>query len=105
VILVVAWMVVGLVRLALARRREYLADAGAVELTKNPDALVSALQKITRAPAFTELPSEIRAMCIEAPHRRGDLFSTHPAMEKRVAALVEFAGARPLSPAATPHPS
>jgi heat shock protein HtpX len=103
IIMAVAWFVVVLVRLALSRRREYLADAGAVELTKNPDALVSALQKISGNPAFQNVPSEIRAMCIEAPHRKGDLFSTHPAMDRRIGALVEFAGARVRPQPATPE--
>ena len=43
-IVAVSWALAVVIRLSLSRTREYLADAGAVELTKNPDALISALQ-------------------------------------------------------------
>ena len=42
----VAWLLSVVIRLALSRKREYLADAGSVELTKDPDAMISALRKI-----------------------------------------------------------
>ena len=48
------------IRFALSRKREYLADAGAVELTKNPDAMISALQKIS-GNAAVQAPSEVVA--------------------------------------------
>src|SRR5712692_1261456 len=46
VLIAVAWILSIVIRFALSRRREYLADAGSVELTKNPDAMISALRKI-----------------------------------------------------------
>ena len=45
-LIALAWFLSVVIRFALSRRREYLADAGAVELTKNPDAMISALRKI-----------------------------------------------------------
>ncbi len=42
----VAWLLSVVIRFALSRKREYLADAGSVELTKDPDAMISALRKI-----------------------------------------------------------
>src|SRR6478735_1206666 len=45
-IIVVVWILSIVIRFALSRQREYLADAGSVELTKNPDAMISALRKI-----------------------------------------------------------
>ena len=46
VLIAVAWMLSIVIRFSLSRKREYLADAGSVELTKNPDAMISALRKI-----------------------------------------------------------
>jgi heat shock protein HtpX len=81
-----------MIRLALSRSREYLADAGAVELTKNPDAMISALRKIDGNGEIDEAPSGVMEMCIDNP-RSGfaDLFSTHPSMEDRIKALTRFA--------------
>ena len=45
-LIVVAWILSVVIRFALSRQREYLADSGSVELTKNPDAMISALRKI-----------------------------------------------------------
>ncbi|MCF6286925.1 MAG: M48 family metalloprotease [Candidatus Hydrogenedentes bacterium] len=71
-----------------------LTDAGAVQLTKNPDAMIRALQKISGR-AKLDAPAEVREMAFENP-RVGisDMFATHPPIEKRIAALVEFAGGR-----------
>jgi heat shock protein HtpX len=46
VLIALAWLLSIMIRFALSRSREYLADAGSVELTKNPDAMISALRKI-----------------------------------------------------------
>jgi heat shock protein HtpX len=81
-------------RLALSRRREFLADAGAVELTKNPDALVSALRKIDGRSEIAGSPSSVMEMAIASGEGQfADLFSTHPSLEKRIDALQRFAGA------------
>lgn len=93
VILVVAWFLAVLIRFSLSRSREYLADAGAVELTKNPDAMISALLKISGRADIDGVPSGIMDMCIENdPNDFGDIFSTHPSIAKRVQALQAYAG-------------
>lgn len=82
------------IRFSLSRRREFLADAGAVELTKNPDAMISALRKIA-GNANVQAPSEVREMFIENPHSDfAGIFATHPPIEHRIEALVRFAGGR-----------
>lgn len=93
-IILITWGVSTLIRLALSRSREYLADAGSAELTKNPDALIHALRKI-EANARFDVPSRMEAFFIENPvaERVSGLFSTHPAIADRVEALERFAGA------------
>ncbi|MDZ4693333.1 M48 family metallopeptidase [Terricaulis sp.] len=94
VIIAIAYALAIVIRFALSRRREYLADAGAVELTKNPDAMISALQKIS-GNAHVEAPSEVREMFIENPHSDfASIFATHPPIAKRIEALAKFAGGR-----------
>jgi heat shock protein HtpX len=92
-ILVLAWFLSVVIRFALSRSREYLADAGAVELTKNPDAMISALLKISGRADIPGVPSGIMDMCIENdPDDFGDIFATHPSIIKRVQALQAYAG-------------
>jgi heat shock protein HtpX len=93
-IILITWGVSTLIRLALSRSREFLADAGSAELTKNPDALVRALRKIeTRA--SLDVPSRMEAFFIENPvaERVSGLFATHPSVDARVEALKRYAGA------------
>lgn len=102
VIIAIAYALAIVIRFALSRRREYLADAGAVELTKNPDAMISALQKIS-GNAAVEAPAEVREMFIENPHADfTSLFATHPPIAKRIEALAKFAGGRIAAPVAAP---
>jgi len=94
VIIAIAYALAIVIRFALSRRREYLADAGAVELTKNPDAMITALQKIS-GNAHVQAPSEVREMFIENPHSEfASIFATHPPIQKRIEALAKFAGGR-----------
>jgi len=94
-ILLVTWLLAAVVRFSLSRSREYLADAGAVELTKNPDAMISALLKIAGKADLDQVPSGVMDMCFENdPDDFGDVFSTHPSVAKRVQALVQAAGGR-----------
>ena len=79
-----------LMQLAVSRRREYLADATAVQFTRNPDGLISALIKISSDPNELKNASKSTAhMYISSPFRskKTNLFSTHPATEDRIEAL------------------
>jgi heat shock protein HtpX len=88
-----AWILSVLIRLALSRSREFLADAGAVELTKNPDAMISALRKIEGRGEIEGATSAVMEMCVDNPREEfADLFATHPSVDQRVAALIKFAG-------------
>ncbi|CAN7409841.1 M48 family metallopeptidase [Bosea sp. LjRoot9] len=103
-VIAISWLLAVLIRLSLSRAREYLADAGAVELTKNPDAMISALLKIAGRADIDGVPSGVMDMCFENdPDDFADLFSTHPSITKRVQALVETAGGRvPMMPPQPP---
>jgi heat shock protein HtpX len=92
-LIVLAWFLSLVVRFALSRSREFLADAGSVELTKNPDAMISALRKIENRGELDGATSAVMEMCVDNP-REGfaDLFATHPSIDARVRALVKFAG-------------
>ena len=92
-LIVVAWILSIVIRFALSRQREYLADAGSVELTKNPDAMISALRKIEGRGELARANSAVMEMCIDNPRTDfADLFATHPSIEARVEALVKYAG-------------
>jgi heat shock protein HtpX len=104
-LIVVAWILSIVIRFALSRKREYLADAGSVELTKNPDAMISALRKIEGRGELEGATSGVMEMCIDNP-RTGfsNVFDTHPPVDARVAALVKFAGGHDPGPIALPEP-
>ena len=105
VMIAIAYALAIVIRFALSRRREYLADAGSVELTKNPDAMISALQKISGHAAINA-PSEVREMFIENPHADfTSVFATHPPIEKRIEALVKYAGGHIASPVMAAAPA
>jgi heat shock protein HtpX len=103
VLIAVAWLLSVLIRFALSRRREYLADAGSVELTKNPDAMISALRKIEGRGDLEGANSAVMEMCIDNP--RSDftnIFDTHPSVAARIEALVKYAGGHDPGPIALP---
>ncbi len=102
-LIALAWLLSQLVRLALSRSRELLADAGSVELTKNPDAMISALRKIENRGELPGATSAVMELCVDNP-REGfaDLFATHPSVEARVRALVKYAGGHDPGPLALP---
>ncbi|MCZ9719860.1 zinc metalloprotease HtpX [Lactobacillus mulieris] len=78
-----------LINLALSRNREYLADAGSVELTRNPHGLISALKKIESGQPMENVSSSSRALYIEDPVKKehGSLFDTHPPTSERIKRL------------------
>lgn len=86
-----------LLALAISRQREYLADASSAEITRNPLALISALEKIRNAVMPTAaINNGVAHMCIADPRGSlieeksgfaADLLATHPPMEKRILAL------------------
>jgi heat shock protein HtpX len=104
-IIAVVWILSVVIRFALSRQREYLADAGSVELTKNPDAMISALRKIEGRSEIPGANSAVMEMCIDNP-RVGfsNVFDTHPPVEARVEALVKFAGGHDPGPLALEAP-
>src|SRR6476469_8905866 len=104
-IIVVVWILSIVIRFALSRQREYLADAGSVELTKNPDAMISALRKIEGRGELASANSAVMEMCIDNP-RQGfaDLFATHPSVGSRIEALVKYAGGHDPGPIALDAP-
>lgn len=86
-----------LMQLALSRRREYLADASAVELTRNPDGLISALEKLdsdshqlktaNNSTAHMYIVNPFKSNLKNGKKRKSSLFSTHPSIEDRIAAI------------------
>ncbi|MGE5412672.1 MAG: M48 family metallopeptidase, partial [Syntrophomonadaceae bacterium] len=97
---ILAPIIAQIVSLAVSRQREYLADASGAELTRNPLALASALEKIAAAVEPTpSIKQGIAHLCIEDPRGGTDadrqgwfsgLFSTHPPVAKRIALLKEM---------------
>ena len=82
------------IRMMLSRTREFVADAGAVELTKNPDAMISALRKVEGRSSLKG-PDEVQQLFLDnQPDGVGleGLFASHPPIQKRIDALVKFGG-------------
>lgn len=86
-----------LMQLALSRRREFLADSTAIEFTRNPDGLISALKKLDSDPdelktannatAYMYIVSPFKANVNGKEKRKTSLFSTHPSIDDRIEAL------------------
>ena len=85
-----------IVQMAISRTREYGADALGAEISGNPRALASALAKIAgpakAKPPQAALANPSTAQLYIVPVGVSEIFSTHPATEKRIAALEDMAG-------------
>lgn len=82
-------------QMALSRNREYLADAGAVELTRNPYGMISALEKLKTAQPMKDVPPSSSGLYISDPElnsrqRISHLFDTHPPLDERIKRLEEM---------------
>ena len=92
VFLLLAPVVATIVRLTLSRNREFLADATAVELTRNPEGLIAALEKISgRAEMIERVDSASQSLWFSSPLKadRGKtgMFDTHPSIDARIERL------------------
>lgn len=96
VLAIIGYAITILMKLAISRKREYMADAGSVEMTKNPQALASALRKISKDPLIEAIEqNDVAQLFIENPMKKGasflnELFATHPPIEKRIAFLEQL---------------
>jgi heat shock protein HtpX len=100
--LLLGYLIYPLIRLAISRKREYLADAGSVELTKDNQAMISALQKIAGHSAVPSANKNIAMFFIESPSvkdeevmgmkkkTRSSLRDTHPSIDERISVLQHF---------------
>lgn len=87
-----AYVVSLLIRFSISRKREYMADAGAAEMTKNPAALANALRKIADDPRIEAVErKDVAQLFIENPQGEANwlerMFATHPPMLERIAYL------------------
>ena len=106
VLIVVVLGIIGMIlssffRFTLSRKREYLADAGAAEMTKKPLALASALKKISKDPWIEAVKrDDVAQMFIDHPTKKKDrkslstffngIFATHPPIKERIQVLEQF---------------
>jgi heat shock protein HtpX len=93
----VAYLISLVLRFAISRAREYMADAGSAEMTRKPYALASALRKISADPLIEAVKSrDVSQMFIENPQLTGKgfsidkVFATHPPIEERIVLLEQF---------------
>jgi len=98
VVTAVCYLLSMLLRFGISRSREYLADAGAADMTRKPHALASALKKIDADPYIEAVENrDVAQLFIDnpKPSKHGfswdNLFATHPPIEKRIELLEQFA--------------
>jgi heat shock protein HtpX len=98
VLTAIAYLLSLLMRFGISRQREYLADAGAADMTRNPQALAAALRKISQDPLIEAVESrDVAQLFIQNPKPSAhasaswdNMFATHPPIEKRIALLEQF---------------
>ena len=101
-LIVISPLISRMLAMAVSRQREYLADATAVEFTRNPLSLAKALEKIrdagmpfqkaTRGTAHLFFTNPLRRRVDERDGRLADLFSSHPPIARRIMLLYQMAG-------------
>lgn len=94
VLLILSPIIAKLIQLAVSRQREYLADSSASLLTRYPDGLARALEKISAGPALATAGHATAHLFIANPFKTRsltNLFSTHPPIEERIRRLRETA--------------
>ncbi|RPI07029.1 MAG: hypothetical protein EHM64_00625 [Ignavibacteriae bacterium] len=101
IVMIFAPLITRIMAMMISRKREYLADASAAELTRNPIALANALSKLENASAPTKsIKQGVAHLCVVDPAGKSfnekegfwaELFSTHPPMQKRIMYLKSMA--------------
>lgn len=91
-ILWIGYLATLLTRFAISRKREFMADAGAVQITKNPEAMMRALARISGMADIPQVPGDIKAMCFENAAPFMGLFATHPPIAARIGAISAYSG-------------
>ena len=95
----VGYLIASLLRFSLSRNREYLADAGAAELTRRPKALASALRKVAADPTIEAVKRrDVAQLFLDNPKTRKakrsvsftSLFATHPPIDRRIELLEQY---------------
>jgi len=92
----IGYFITILMRFAISRNREFMADAGSAEMTRNPLALASALRKISADPYIEAVErSDIAQLFIDNPLKKGasfinEIFATHPPIKQRIKVLEQF---------------
>jgi heat shock protein HtpX len=86
ILAILAPVFVAIVQLAISRKREYSADASAVKFIRSPTGLIGALEKI-KGNSEMKVPQAVAPLFLSKPNKTSEIFSTHPALEKRIAIL------------------
>lgn len=92
--IIITPIVATLIQLSISRKREFLADASGVLITRNPEGLASALEKISSYPSMKNVSPSVAHLFISNPLKNKkrsswllNLFSTHPPIEERIKIL------------------